>query len=93
MVPVDRDQVREPTDAGDALALRARDFAGAGLVVFPVLAHLYSVALLLRLLRTGLPVSYKGRKAARDVWRLNLVIFAATVLCLGIIVAGRLVRD
>ncbi len=93
MVPVERDQVREPTDAGDALAVRARDLAGAGLVVLPVVAHLYSVALLLRLRRSGLPVSYKGRKAARDAWRLNFAILAATALCLALLVAGRFVRE
>ena len=92
MTVVNRDEVGERTDTGDALASRARDIASAGLVVVPVVLNLYSVALLLRLLGAGHPVSYEGRKAAREAWQLNLAILGAAALCLGIIVAAWLLR-
>lgn len=79
----------ETTDAGDALAFRARDVASAGLVVFPVVTHLYSVALLSRLHGLALPVSYQGRKARREAWRLNLAILGGVALCVGIYLVGR----
>jgi hypothetical protein len=88
MTAVDRREAGDSTDEGDALAERARDVASAGLVIFPVVTHLYSVALLLRLRGGDVPVSYKGRKAAREAWRLDLAILSAAALCLGIMVAA-----
>ena len=59
---------------------------------FEVVTHLFSVALLLRLRSTGLPVCYRGRKAAREAWRLNLMILVAAAICMGLIVAVFLLR-
>lgn len=87
MTTVDRNQVDEPTGAGDDLARRALDVASAGLVSVPVVTHLYSVVLLLRRRFAGLPVSDRGREEAREAWRLDLAILGATALCIGIVMA------
>jgi hypothetical protein len=84
---VDRNQLEEPIDAGDALARRALDVASAELVSVPVVTHVYSVAVLLRLRFARLPTSDRGREAAREAWRLNLAILGAAALCLGSVVA------
>lgn len=77
------------TRSGDALAARARDAASVGLVVFPVITHLYSVALLLTLHASALPMTYQGRKTRREAWALDLTILAGAALCAGILLATK----
>lgn len=87
MKTIDRKPIDEPFFAGDALARHALDFASAGLVTVPIVTHLYSVAVLLRLRLTGRPVSDRGRAEARQAWRLDLAILGASALCAGIFLA------
>ena len=59
--------------------------ASAGIVVGPVVLHLYSVALLIRLMVSRLPLGAKGRKQAREAWMLDLLFLLSAALCLGIV--------
>jgi hypothetical protein len=70
---------------GDLLAARAFDVASAGIVVGPVVLHLYSVALLIRLMVSRLPLGATGRRQAREAWMLDLVFLLSGALCLGIV--------
>src|ERR1700722_11694295 len=70
---------------GDLLAARALDVASAGIVVGPVVLHLYSVALLIRLMVSRLPLGAKGRRQAREAWMLDLVFLLSGALCMGIV--------
>ena len=70
---------------GDLLAARALDVASAGMVVGPVVLHLYSVALLIRLMVSRLPLGAKGRKQAREAWMLDLFFLLSAAICLGIV--------
>jgi hypothetical protein len=70
---------------GDLLAARALEVARAGIVVGPVVLHLYSVALLIRLMVSPLPLGAKGRRLAREAWMLDLLFLLSAALCLGIV--------
>ena len=70
---------------GDLLAARALEVARAGIVVGPVVLHLYSVALLIRLMVSRLPLGAKGRRQAREAWMLDLLFLLSAALCLGIV--------
>lgn len=70
---------------GDLLAARAFEVARAGIVVGPVVLHLYSVALLIRLMVSRLPLGAKGRRQAREAWMLDLLFLLSAALCLGIV--------
>jgi hypothetical protein len=70
---------------GDLLAARALEVASAGIVVGPVVFHLYSVALLIRLRVSRFPVSANGRRQAREAWMLDLLFLLSAALCLGIV--------
>ena len=70
---------------GDLLAARALEVARAGIVVGPVVLHLYSVALLIRLMVSRLPLGAKGRRQAREAWMLDLLFLISAALCLGIV--------
>ena len=70
---------------GDLLAARALEVARAGIVVGPVVLHLYSVALLIRLMLSRLPLGAKGRRQAREAWMLDLLFLLSAALCLGIV--------
>jgi hypothetical protein len=70
---------------GDLLAARALEVASAGIVVGPVVLHLYSVALLIRLMVSRLPLGAKGRRHAREAWMLDLLFLLSAALCLGIV--------
>jgi hypothetical protein len=86
MTTVDRNEIDEQTGPGDALARRALDVASAGLITVPVVTHLYSVALLVRLCLAGFPVSEQGREQRREAWRLDLAILGAAALCVAIVI-------
>ena len=70
---------------GDLLAARALEVARAGIVVGPVVLHLYSVALLIRLMVSRLPLGAKGRRQAREAGMLDLLFLLSAALCLGIV--------
>ena len=70
---------------GDLLATRALEVARAGIVVGPVVLHLYSVALLIRLMVSRLPLGAKGRRQAREAGMLDLLFLLSAALCLGIV--------
>jgi hypothetical protein len=55
------------------------------MVVGPVVLHLYSVALLIRLMVSRLPLGAKGRKQAREAWILDLLFLLSAAICLGIV--------
>ena len=74
-----------PSADGDLLAARALEVASAGMVVGPVVLHLYSVALLIRLMVSRLPLGAKGRKQAREAWILDLLFLLSAAICLGIV--------
>jgi hypothetical protein len=74
-----------PSADGDLLAARALEVASAGMVVGPVVLHLYSVALLIRLMVSRLPLGAKGRKQAREAWMLDLLFLLSAAICLGIV--------
>jgi hypothetical protein len=74
-----------PSATGDPLAARALEVATAGIVLGPVVLHLYSVALLIRLMASRYPLSAKGRKQAREAWMLDLLFLLSAALCLGIV--------
>ena len=78
------DPVR-PSAEGDLLAARALQVASAGIVVGPVILHLYSVALLIRLMVSRLALGAKGRRQAREAWMLDLLFLLSAALCLGIV--------
>ena len=75
----------KPSAEGDLLAGRALDVARAGTVLGPVVLHLYSMALLIRLLASRLPLSAKGRKQAREALMLDLLFLLSAALCFGIV--------
>jgi hypothetical protein len=83
------DPVR-PSAEGDLLAARALDVASAGIVVGPVVLHLYSLALLIRLMVSRLPLGVKGRRQAREAWMLDLLFLFSAALCLVILWAAYL---
>ena len=83
------DPVR-PSPEGDLLAARALDVASAGIVVGPVVLHLYSLALLIRLMMSRLPLGVKGRRQAREAWMLDLLFLFSAALCLVILWAAYL---
>jgi hypothetical protein len=78
----------EPTAFGDHLAVRARDLASGGLVVLPVVLHLGSVRLLIRLHASRRPLSHVGRKAVRTARRINLVVLLVASACVAFLVAA-----
>ena len=80
---------RSPTE-GDLLAAKALEVASAGIVVGPVVLHLYSVALLIRLMVSRLPLGVKGRRQAREAWMLDLLFLFSAALCLVILWAAYL---
>ena len=59
--------------------------ASAGIVVGPVVLHLYSLALLIRLMMSRLPLGVKGRRQAREAWMLDLLFLLSAAICLGIV--------
>ena len=59
--------------------------ASAGIVVGPVVLHLYSLSLLIRLMVSRLPLGAKGRKQAREAWILDLLFLLSAAICLGIV--------
>ena len=75
---------------GDLLAARALDVASVGIVVGPVVLHLYSLALLIRLMMSRLPLGVKGRRQAREAWMLDLLFLLSAALCLVILWAAYL---
>jgi hypothetical protein len=81
-----------PSAKGDLLAARALDVASAGIVVGPIILHLYSLALLIRLMVSQLPLGVKGRRQAREAWMLDLLYLLSAALCLGILWAAYLRR-
>jgi hypothetical protein len=64
--------------------------ASAGIVVGPVVLHLYSLALLIRLMVSRLPLGVKGRRQAREAWMLDLLFLFSAALCLVILWAAYL---
>ena len=82
--PMRPDPARSSAE-GDLLAARALEVARAGLVVGPVVLHLYSVALLIRLMVSRLPLGAKGRRQAREAGMLDLLFLLSAALCLGIV--------
>ena len=74
-----------PSAEGDLLAARALEVARAGIVVGPVVLHLYSVALLIRVMVSRLPLGAKGRRQAGEAWMLDLLFLLSAALCLGIV--------
>ena len=64
--------------------------ASAGIVVGPVVLHLYSLALLIRLMMSRLPLGVKGRRQAREAWMLDLLFLFSAALCLVILWAAYL---
>ena len=74
-----------PSADGDLLAARALEVASAGMVVGPVVLHLYSVALLIRLMVSRLPLGAMGRRQAREAWMLDLLFLLSAALCLSIV--------
>jgi hypothetical protein len=80
----------KPSAEGDLLAARALDVASAGIVVGPVVLHLYSLALLIRLMVSRLPLGVKGRSQAREAWMLDLLFLFSAALCLVILWAAYL---
>ncbi len=64
--------------------------ASAGIVVGPVVLHLYSLALLIRLMVSRLPLGVKGRSQAREAWMLDLLFLFSAALCLVILWAAYL---
>jgi hypothetical protein len=85
-----RSDPARPSAEGDLLAARALDVASAGTVVGPVILHLYSLALLIRLMVSRLPLGVKGRRQAREAWMLDLLFLLSAALCLGILWAAYL---
>ena len=80
-----RSDPARPSPEGDLLAARALEVARAGIVVGPVVLHLYSVALLIRLMVSRLPLGAKGRRQAREAGMLDLLFLLSAALCLGIV--------
>jgi hypothetical protein len=78
------DQARQSAE-GDLLAARALEVASAGIVVGPVVLHLYSVVLLIRLIVSRLPLGAEGRRQVREAWMLDLLFLLSGALCLGIV--------
>jgi hypothetical protein len=64
------DQLLTP---GDHSADRAHRFAYMGVLVFPILTHLYSTWLLWKLRRTGQELTRAGERAAAKASRLNTI--------------------
>jgi hypothetical protein len=74
-----------PSGEGDLLVARALEVARVGIVVGPGILHLYSVALLIRLMMSRLPLSAKCRRQAREAGMLDLFFLLSAALCLGIV--------
>jgi hypothetical protein len=84
LTSVHSNPARSPTE-GDLLAAKALEVASAGIVVGPVVLHLYSMALLIRLIVSRLPLGAKGRTQAREAWMLDLLFLLSAALCLSIV--------
>jgi Putative prokaryotic signal transducing protein len=83
------DQLLTP---GDHSADRAHRFAYMGVLVFPILSHLYSAWLLWRLHRTGQELTQAGERAAAKAWRLNTIFLTIGGALIGLYLLSYLVK-
>jgi hypothetical protein len=73
----------KPETPGDELAARALNAAALGIFFVPVVNHVYSAILLMRLKSQGLELTKQGRKHVRKAWVLNIMFLAFGALLLG----------
>jgi hypothetical protein len=67
---------------GDQLAARALNAASLGLFILPVVFHVYSAFLLLRIKWYRLELSGGGRKQVREAWKVNRIILIGAAVCI-----------
>jgi Putative prokaryotic signal transducing protein len=72
-LPEDSEESDQLLTPGDHSADRAHRFAYMGVLVFPILTHLYSAWLLWKLRRTGQELTRAGERAAAKASRLNTI--------------------
>jgi hypothetical protein len=70
---------------GDQLAARALNTATLGLYTVPVVLHLYSAWLLVRLKMAGHLLSAGGVAQVREAWRINALILIGAALCVAVL--------
>jgi hypothetical protein len=68
---------------GDQLAARALNAACLGLFILPVVLHVYSALLLLRLRWSGLELSAGGHNQVREARQLNRIILIGAAAAFG----------
>ena len=77
--------ITEPIGGQNLLADKALNWSTLGYFFIPVLMHLLSAALLIRLRWSRLPLSETGARHARDAAKINWIILGVAAICAAIV--------